>query len=31
MDEQVLKWLDANKGKVFVSPRKEVFKVKKGF
>jgi hypothetical protein len=28
MDEQVLKWLDANKGKVFVSPRKEVFKVK---
>jgi hypothetical protein len=26
MDEQVLKWLKVNKGKVFASPRKEVFK-----
>jgi hypothetical protein len=28
MDERVWKWLKANKGKVFVSPRKEIFKVK---
>jgi hypothetical protein len=28
MDERVLKWLKANKGKVFASPRKEVFKGK---
>jgi hypothetical protein len=28
MDERVLKWLRANKGKVFASPRNEVFKVK---
>jgi hypothetical protein len=26
MDERVLKWLKANKGKVFASPRNEVFK-----
>jgi hypothetical protein len=28
MDERVLKWLKANKGKVFASPRNEVFKEK---
>jgi hypothetical protein len=28
MDERVLKWLKANKGKVFASPRNDVFKRK---
>jgi len=28
MDERVLKWLKANKGRVFASPRNEVFKEK---